>query len=248
MVEWKTSISKVTDKEVLIRGYDRSDLAQKVTFTDAIYLILRGELPTEPQRKVFDALLVSTIESRIGAPSTVAARMAVSGSDDLVQGVAAGTLAFGRFHAGAIEPLAKLLQESVAAGKSPEDLVKEKLAAKKRIPGYGHAIFKDEDPRTTTLVGIVREQGIASVHLDYALNIQTALAAEGKKLPLNIDGAIAAILMDLGFDYKVANGVFCIARTPGLVAHCAEERNVKGMRHIPPEECEYDGPEKRELP
>ena len=70
----------------------------------------------------------------------------------------------------------------------------------------------------------------------------------GKKLPINVDGAIAALLCEMNFDVIFANAFFMIARVPGLVAHIYEEKTrYKPMRNIHPTDVAYDGPGHREL-
>jgi citryl-CoA lyase len=248
-MEWKTAISKVSDEESVIRGYDRDELAQKKTFTDAIFLILKGELPSPAERRLLDAMLVLAIDNSVGAPSALSARIAASGSGSMVQGVAAGLMAFGEFHGGAVEPLAKILMENEMKYKhSAADIVKWHLDNKMRVPGYGHKVFT-VDPRTQMLVKMAREEKLKTKFLNMALEIEKELEKQsGKKLPLNVDGCMAALLLDLGFDWRVSNGVFVIARTPGLVAQVDEERSrEKPFRRLEPGEVKYDGPAKRKV-
>ena len=80
-------------------------------------------------------------------------------------------------------------------------------------------------------------------HISAARAVERAFAAIGKPLPINVDGALGAILADLGLDPRIFNGIFMIARTPGLVAHVTEEQTrEKPMRRIDPVNHAYDGP------
>jgi len=111
-----------------------------------------------------------------------------------------------------------------------------------RMPGFGHRIHS-KDPRTQRLFELADETQVSGKHVAAARAVQQEFAATGKPLPINIDGAIGAILADLGLDPKVFNGIFMIARTPGLVAHVVEEQTrEKPMRRIDPENHAYDGP------
>jgi len=114
-----------------------------------------------------------------------------------------------------------------------------------RISGFGHRIHT-KDPRTARLFELAAEAGLEGgprTHIGAARAVERAFAAIGRPLPINVDGAIGAILADLGLDPRVFNGVFMIARTPGLVAHVAEEQTrEKPMRRIDPVNHAYDGP------
>ena len=96
------------------------------------------------------------------------------------------------------------------------------------------------------LFELAADAGLAGgpvTHIGAARSVERALAAIGKPLPINVDGAIGAILADLGLDFRVMNGIFMIARTPGLVAHVTEEQTrEKPMRRIDPVNHAYDGP------
>lgn len=118
-------------------------------------------------------------------------------------------------------------------------------ATGERISGFGHRIHT-KDPRTVKLFELAGEAGLtggAGTYVGAARAVERAFAAIGKPLPINVDGAIGAILADLGMDPKVFNGIFMIARTPGLVAHVIEEQTrEKPMRRIDPVNHAYDGP------
>jgi len=114
-----------------------------------------------------------------------------------------------------------------------------------RMPGFGHRIHT-ADPRTKRLFELADEAEVSGRHVAAAGAVERAFAESGKKLPINVDGALGAILADLGLDPRVFNGIFMIARTPGLVAHVTEEQTrEKPMRRIDPENHAYDGPAPR---
>ena len=114
-----------------------------------------------------------------------------------------------------------------------------------RISGFGHRIHT-KDPRTARLFELAALAGLTeapTTHIGAARAVERAFASIGKPLPINVDGANGAILADLGLDPKVFNGIFMIARTPGLVAHVVEEQTrEKPMRRIDPVNHAYDGP------
>jgi citrate synthase len=106
-----------------------------------------------------------------------------------------------------------------------------------------------QDPRTKKLFGLAEDLGLAGLHVRIARQVEEALKEQlGKALPINVDGAIAALLCDLGIPPEIGNAFFIIARVPGLVAHIHEEQTrMKPMRKIHPADFEYDGPGEREV-
>src|SRR3989344_1656880 len=117
--KWKTEISK----EGTIRGYKLDELINNLTFTEMIFLTLKGELPKKNEVKMMDAILVSCVEHSIAPPSITAARISASAGNPLNAAVAAGILGIGDFHGGAIEASAKMMQEY--SGKEEKALPKE---------------------------------------------------------------------------------------------------------------------------
>jgi len=248
--KWRTAISFHKGYEAYVRGYKLEDLVGNLTFTEAIYLVLKGELPDERTTKMLDAIFVATVEHSIAPPSVIAARAVISGGNPLNVGVGAGILAFGDAHGGALEGAMKFLQENV--DMNPVEVVKEYLNAKRRIPGYGHRFYKEYDPRSKKLFEIAKELGFFGKYAKFALEVEKAIETlKGKKLVLNVDGAIAAIVSEMGFDWRLGKGFFIIGRIPGLVAHAYEELVMEkpfSKRLDEEKEVEYLGPEPRELP
>lgn len=248
--KWRTAISWHFGDEAYVRGYKLEDLVGNLTFSEAIYLVLKGELPKEKEAKMLDAIFVSLVEHSIAPPSVISARAVASGGNSLHVAVGAGVLAFGEAHGGALEGAMKFLQENV--DKSPEEVVKEYIASKKRIPGYGHRYYKEYDPRSKRLLEIAKKLGFYGKYVEFALNVERAIEnIKGKKLILNVDGAIASIVSEMGFDYRLGKGFFIIGRIPGLVAHVYEELTMEkpfSKRLNEEEEVEYLGVSPRELP
>jgi citrate synthase len=122
------------------------------------------------------------------------------------------------------------------------------MVINKRLPGFGHRIHT-RDPRTIKLFQIASDLGIAGEHVGMAKAIEDAMEQEsGKKLPINVDGAIAALLCEMNFPPDLANAFFMLARLPGLIAHVYEEQTrMKPMRYINPKDHEYDGFSERKL-
>ena len=256
---WATALTRIAPNEVEIRGYPVDELMGRLAFAEAVYLLLRGELPTPAIGKLFGAVLVSSLDHGVTPPSTLAARNVATTGAPLRDAVAAGIMGFGAYHSGDIEPSMRFLQEGLAlrrGGASYEEAARAILAgrvdATTNPPGFGHRVHA-RDPRAARLMQLAHELDLDGEHC-HLLRVVERLVNEAPEraqhpLPLNVDGAIAAVCGDLGFEPEIANGLFIIARVPGLLAHAAEERaRQPRMRPIDPADHVYDGAERRRLP
>ena len=252
---WASAVTSIAPNEIRVRGYRLEELMGRVSFGEAVYLVLRGELPGATVGSLMEAMLVASIDHGVTPPSTLSVRNAATTGAPLNACIAAGALAVNRHHGGAVEDCMRLLARGAArvqAGESAravaQALMAEEKAAGRRLPGFGHRIHTD-DPRSHRLLALARQAGAAGPNVAVAEAIVAALVASGKPLPLNVDGAIAAVLADLGFAPELANGFFILARTAGWIAQVAEELGrEKPMRRIDQQACTYDGPAPRELP
>lgn len=253
-LHWTSAITRIQPNEVRLRGYRIDELMGEITFAQAVYLALMGELPSPEVGKLIDAMLVSSIDHGVTPPSALAARTAASTGAPINAAVATGILSINRHHGGAIEDCMHLLLDAVARldghnyDEVAAELVAELRAAKKRAPGFGHRVHTD-DPRTRRLLALAEQAGVAGDGIGLAQAMEKALAESlGRPLPLNVDGAIAAVLVDLKVPTELANAFFFMARVPGLTAHVYEEMiRMRPMRHIHPSDHDYDGPEPRSL-
>ncbi|HUK14360.1 MAG TPA: citryl-CoA lyase [Thermoanaerobaculaceae bacterium] len=251
---WASAITSVVPNQIRVRGYRIDELMGRVSFGEAVYLILRGELPGAAVGRLMEAMIVASIDHGVTPPSTLAVRNAATTGAPLNACIAAGALAVNRHHGGAVEDCMRLLArgaERVAAGETAASaaaaLVAAEKAAGRRLPGFGHRVHTD-DPRSHRLLELAGASGAAGPHVAVAVAIVAELARGGKALPLNVDGAIAAVLADLGFAPELANGFFILARTAGWMAHVAEELSrEKPMRRIDQQACAYDGPPPRDV-
>jgi len=252
---WNTAITRVEPNKVAVRGYDIAELMGRVSFGAAVYLILTGELPSPAIARLMDAILVSSIDHGATPPSALAARTVASTGATLSASVAAGIMSINRHHGGAIEDCARQLKE-IAERSARESISMDEAATRtlatmreagERMSGFGHRLHT-KDPRTTRLFELAREAGVDGVHMQAARAVEKAFTEAKKVLPINVDGAIGAILADLGMNPAAFNGIFMIARTPGLVAHVIEEQTrERPMRRIDPVNHGYDGPPARSL-
>lgn len=248
--KWKTYITDIGKGRICVRGYDIRDLMENLTFSEAVFLILKGELPTKEEGRMMEAILVSSIDHGVTPPSVLATRTVISGGNPLNAAVAGGVLTIGDSHGGAIEECAQILQEWAKKEGEIEpiakDLVEDFTNKKKRIPGYGHRLH-ETDPRTIKLFELAESLKFSGRHIILAKAVENELEKIlTKRLPINVDGAIAAVISDMGFDYRLGKGFFIISRIPGLVAHAFEEwTKQKPMRKLGDTNFEYAGPPQR---
>ena len=253
---WKTAITKIEPNKIVVRGYQLDQLMGKFSYPQMIYLLIKGELPTKNVGKILDAILVSSVDHGLTPPSCQAAVTVASTGAPLNAALASGLLAINEFHGGAIEKSMRTLQEGVelmnteklTTQEAAERIVKEYSEKKKKIMGYGHR-WHTNDPRTARLFHLANEYGISSKYIQLSQAIRQALhKLKGKDLPINVDGAIGAVLCELNIPSELANAFFMMARIPGLVAHVYEEKKrYKPMRKIDFSKAEYDGPKERDI-
>src|SRR3989344_6622956 len=197
--EWKSAITGHFEGIPHVRGYKLTEMIKKLSFTQSIWLLLKGELPNEKEEAMMSAILVASIDHGVEAPSTTVARITASCGVPLSTAVATGVAAIGDSHGGAIEEAAKIFQEIVEKGKSPTEIVEKVRFKSERIPGFGHKIY-DTDPRTLALIEVAEKNGLKGKYIEIALEIERELEkAVGKKLCLNIDGVTAAIISEMDF-------------------------------------------------
>jgi citrate synthase len=217
-------ISQAHADRVEVRGRDLTgDVMGRLSFTEYFHLLLTGEEPTAEQRFFLDLLLVAIAEHGM-MPTNVAARMTLAADPESLQGaVAAGILGCGPVILGTAEACARLLER--ARERDPAELAREIRAAGEKLPGFGHPVHKPLDPRAERILELADEHGVAGANVALARAFREAAAeAWGRPLTMNVSMPIAAVMLDLGFPVATVKAVPILARTAGLLAHLAEER------------------------
>jgi citrate synthase len=231
MEPWRTAIVEASDGTIRMRGHDVTSLMAERTFTDTIFLLHRSRLPTDQERRMFDAILSSVADHGSGAPSCATARLALSGNRSSVSAaIAAGILAVGDEHGGAGSGCMELIgagierakRESISFDECAAKIVSEHRAIGKRVAGLGHRVHT-KDPRTPVLFELARKNGVAGDGILMMLAIGAAVSKQVKPMTINIDGALAAVLYDMGFAPTFARLIFIIGRVAGLTAEVMEE-------------------------
>jgi citrate synthase len=233
------------------------DLVDKYSYPALTYLLWRGKLPSKEESRMMEVLLSVCIEHSLSSPSVDAVRFVASCGVPLQTAVSAGVSAFGDWHGGAIEQAAKLLQDEIRTARglerslqtSAETIVSRYSQGKEKLPGYGHQTHT-ADPRTKKLLEVAHETKIRGDHVQLAEIIESLTDKYFRKhLILNVDGCIAAIISDMGFDWRIGKGFFIVSRAPGLVAHAYEQSYYDKPYKAPPwDEVVYTGPAERRIP
>lgn len=221
-----------SDAEIItVRGKDLCrDLIGQIDFTSYFWLLVTGTMPSEKQRFMANAVLAAIAEHGL-VPSVVAARMTYAAAPESFQGaVAAGLLGCGNVVLGSAEVCGRFLAQCIAdtEATSPADAalrgVKALRAERKAIPGLGHPQHSGGDPRAMLLLDLAREQGVAGKHVEMLTAIRDVLPEViGRPLPINVNGAIPAVMLDAGFPLAALKGISLLARTAGLIGHLQEE-------------------------
>ena len=223
------TMGEATRDDIIVRGHDlAADLIGKIGFTDMILLELTGRLPGSAARTVLDAVLVALTEHGL-TPTAVVARLTDLGAPGAMQGaVAAGLLGAGDRFLGAIDGCARLLQEWPADVDEVEHaaaIVTAMRSDGRRVPGLGHPTHTDGDPRTAVLYQVADSVGLDTTARDrFGLVQAEAQRASGRPLPINVDGAAAVLLTQVGLPWQACRGIALIARSAGLVGHLLDER------------------------
>lgn len=240
-MHFKTQVSGEHEGIHYIRSKPLSDLVQNMSFAGAIYYMITNQMPDAAQEKVFNAILVASIDHGISPASGFVPRVVASTGNPIIHSLAAGLMALGPYHGGAISGAAIMIEQVKAHGL---DSLQADLDAKKRMSGLGHPHYKLNDPRADQLFALAREQGINHTHQDLMMDIQKYVHDQiDRHLVINIDGAIAALLLDLGFPTQAGNGLFALSRTGGMIAHVLEEYQEKPVRRIDEDEVEFQPPQ-----
>lgn len=252
---WRTAITCIEPNKILVRGYPLDEIMGRLTFGETIYLLLMGDVPSPGIGSLMEAILVSFIDHGTTPPSTLAARNTATTGAPLRACVSAGVLGFGRFHGGDIETCMQFLDAGLelvrrrqSYKQAAEAIVKRWRDAGEPLPGFGHR-FHSRDPRAARLFQMALELEVEGAHVQMIRAVEVVLAGAAEPLPVNIDGAIAAVCGDIGIPAGIANALFIISRVPGITAQAQEEiARERPMRRIDPKEHIYDGPMQRRLP
>ncbi len=256
MPPFTTAVSVVQPGRVLIRGYSHEAIMKHLTYSEGTYLTLVGRLPTPEERELVEAMLNSLLDHGWVAATITATRYIASGNPQFVPAVAGGLLAAG---SNTLSPehsfelihdaLARKQANGTDVATTARAIVEEYAARKQRIPGFGHPVHREGDFRAEVLFEIAERLGLEGEATEMYRAIHAAFVeVTGKKgIPINIDGCLACLGMDLGLSAQQVVAIALLAVLPGLMAHAIEEieQNIP-LRYI--EDGSYVGEEERLLP
>lgn len=231
----RTAICTSNQETITVRGFDLcQDLIGKLSFSEYFYLLLTGDKPSPQTLAVLDATLIAIAEHGL-VPSVQVARMTYAASPEAIQGaVAAGLLGCGSVILGAAEQAGHLFDhidalqtaEGVTLSAAAYTVISQYREAGKQIPGYGHPLHKDRDPRVAALFEVSRRAGAGQRFVEIAEAVESVIPGIlGKHLRLNVSAGIPAVLLGAGYPTQALRGIPILARSAGLIAHLFEEMN-----------------------
>ncbi|GAB2966195.1 citryl-CoA lyase [Amycolatopsis acidiphila] len=235
MTEYPTALGASSLEKITLLGQDLAqDVMGKVSFGELAFWLATQRRPTPGETRVFEAVLAALADHGF-TPTAIVTRLTYLSAPDSIQGaLAAGLLGGGSRFLGVTEDCGRFLHEVLAGVQPPLDdegwdalaleTVRARRAAGKFVPGLGHHVHKNGDPRTPRLFEIAEEEGRAGPHLAlFAAIGRVHPRVLGKTLPLNGAGACGAALADLGLPLELLRGFALLARTAGLIGQLAEE-------------------------
>jgi citrate synthase len=254
---WKTAISRIAPNEISIRGYPLHEITGRISYSDAIILCLRGELPGEVESQVVAAILTSALDHQFLNSTALAARVVTSANPDPIVGIAAGILGFGKVTAGVPAYVVEMINAYYPDDPTPgsvltqaKRLVAEYRGSKQRIWGFGHPLHPILDEHYSYRSRILRDRiEEAGLSVDGKVAFYEAAHTEflsqiGKRMPINVDGVIGAAFAELGYAPLEVQALAPFTLLPGIVAHTVEEINDGSPLRIVPD-SRYVGPEPR---
>jgi citrate synthase len=218
-----------TVKHIDLKSYwgdeDHLMASQQKSFTQMVYELLTETTPSPHQLGLFDLILSMSIDHGSETPSAVKTIESAQAGETISEAVSKGITQITDVHGGAIEPCMNILYELKNQNSKIKTIVDDYIKQEKRMAGFGHRIYKDIDPRAQLILDKLRETGEGEEFIKILLELEAEWESQkGVKLPINIDGAIAAVLCAFDWKPELSKAVFIIARTPGLCGQYLNNR------------------------
>src|SRR3990170_6944169 len=228
---WATSISRAEAGRIWVRGYPLEEIVEKLSYAEATWLLLRGELPTKQQAAIWELTLKIAMDQQFISSAACAARFVASAHPESpIPGVAAGILAHGSV-TGSPRPAAEMIyrahdlmqRERLTRDEAASRIVEEYLREQGTVPGFGHPIHKDTEPRADILRRKVKELDGWGEKAQLFEAIHAALCGRlGRALPINLAGMVAAVYCELGLDPIEIEALAAVGYGYAIVAHVVE--------------------------
>ncbi len=248
----RTTISDDRGDEPLYDGYPASELINKgYEIPHIVGLLWDKRLISKQEAEIIKRIIMLSADHGpcvSGAFGTILAACAGIG---MSQAVAAGLIMIGPRFGGAVTDAGRYFKHAVDHKMSVDEFLGYMKKNVGPVPGIGHRVksLRNPDKRVKELVGYVKGLGIKTPHLDFALEVEKVTAAKKDNLILNVDGTMAAVLVDLGFPVESLNGFFILARTIGLIGHWVDQKRQESrLIRLFDYLVNYAAPKRREVP
>ncbi len=248
----KTTISDDRGDEPLYEGYPASELIrQGYQIPHVIGLLWNKKLISAQEAEIIKRIIMLSADHGPCVSGALVTIIAAGAGINMAQAVAAGMMMIGPRFGGAVTDAGKWFKYAIEQKLTPEAFLDYMKANVGPVPGIGHRVksVKNPDKRVAELVSYVKSLAIPMPHLDFALQVEKITTAKKDTLILNVDGTIAAILVDLGFPVESLNGFFILARTIGFIGHWIDQKR-QGSRLIRLFDylVNYATPKRRQVP
>ncbi|MBI5775899.1 MAG: ATP citrate lyase [Nitrospirae bacterium] len=248
----RTTISDDRGDEPCYDGYPASELINKgYEIPHIIGLLWDKRLISKQEAEIVKRILMLSADHGPCVSGAYATILAACAGIGLSQAVAAGMIMIGPRFGGAVTDAGRWFKYAVDHKMSVDEFLTHMKKNVGPVPGIGHRVksLRNPDKRVKELAGYVKSLDIKTPCLDFALAVEQVTAAKKDNLILNVDGTMAAVLVDIGFPVDSLNGFFILARTIGLIGHWVDQkRQDSRLIRLFDYLVNYAAPKRREVP
>jgi len=248
----KTTITDDRGDEPLYDGYPASELINKgYEIPHVVGLLWDKRLITKQEAEIIKRIMMLSADHGPCVSGALATIIAACAGIGMSQAVAAGLIMIGPRFGGAVTDAGRYFKHAVDRKMTVDDFLAYMKKEVGPVPGIGHRIksLRNPDKRVKELVSYVKGLGIPTPHLDFALAVEKVTSAKKENLILNVDGTMAAVLVDIGFPVDSLNGFFILSRTIGLIGHWVDQkRQDSRLIRLFDYLVSYAAPKRREVP
>lgn len=248
----KTTISDDRGDEPLYEGYPASELINKgYDIPHIMGLLWDKRLISKQEAEIIRRIIMLSADHGPCVSGALATIIAACAGIGMAQAVAAGLIMIGPRFGGAVTDAGRYFKYAVDNKMSVDEFLAYMKKNVGPAPGIGHRVksIRNPDKRVKELVSYVKGLGIPTPHLDFALAVEKVTSAKKENLILNVDGTMAAVLVDIGFPVDSLNGFFILARTIGLIGHWTDQKRQESrLIRLFDYLVHYAAPKRREVP
>jgi ATP-citrate lyase alpha-subunit len=248
----KTTISDDRGDEPLYDGYPASELINKgYEIPHVIGLLWDKRLISKQEAEIIKRIIMLSADHGPCVSGALATIIAACAGIGLSQAVAAGMIMIGPRFGGAVTDAGRYFKYAIDNKMTVDQFLTHMKKTVGPVPGIGHRIksVRNPDKRVKELVSYVKSLRIPTPHLDFALEVEKVTSAKKENLILNVDGTMAAVLVDLGFPVDSLNGFFVLSRTIGLIGHWIDQKRQESrLIRLFDYLVNYAAPKRREVP